>query len=78
MKHQENDDAATGCPTGKRAHSTRRGAKRHALLLRQLYGDHLRPYECPTCGLWHVGHLPDDVVRGLRSADQHYQRRGPA
>lgn len=61
------------CPSGKLAHTTRRGAKEQALRLRQMYGQHLRPYLCEFCDLWHVGHLPFAVRQGLSSATEHYR-----
>lgn len=24
----------------------------------------LRPYRCPTCGYWHLGHLPAAIIAG--------------
>ena len=75
MKRNETNAVATNaCPSGKRTHPDRASAKRHAANVRRSNGEHLRPYRCPSCDLWHVGHLPDDVVRGIRSADEHYQR----
>lgn len=58
------------CPTGKRAHSTRRSAKAHAARLRP---DHLREYQCEQCGYWHVGHLPARVRRGEVTATEYYK-----
>jgi hypothetical protein len=62
------------CPSGKFAHPTRKGAKEHASNARRRTGEHVRPYRCPICDLWHVGHLPRAVVRGEVSSDQAYGR----
>lgn len=62
------------CPTGKQAHASRKSAKQHASRIRRTNGEHLRPYRCPYCELWHVGHLPGAVIRGELSDDQHYGR----
>lgn len=33
---------------------------------------HLRPYHCGNCSMWHIGHLPLDVIRGNTTATEHY------
>lgn len=63
------------CPSGKLAHRTRRGAKAQAYSLKLDTGQHLRPYLCDDCSLWHVGHLPSQVLRGRKTAAQIYGRR---
>lgn len=70
---------ATGCPTGKRAFPTRRAAKATAASVRSGNGEHLRPYRCtePSCALWHVGHLPLDVMHGKTSSASYYDRTNP-
>lgn len=73
--HHEADLVHAGCPTGKLSHATRRGAKAQAYSLKQDTGEHLRPYQCEACDLWHVGHLPSQVLRGRKTADQIYGRR---
>lgn len=60
----------TNCPSGKRGYSSRRDAKK---ALEQAPLSHMRPYRCPHCPYWHNGHLPQAVLRGERTADQHYQ-----
>lgn len=65
-----------GCPTGKRAYPDRPAARAKALKHRQWYGDHLRPYRCPTCDAFHIGHLPAAVLRGDVSAREHYGDTG--
>lgn len=67
----EHSYATNTCSSGKRAYITRKAAKAAA----QKIPGHLRPYQCPECGpLWHNGHIPNAVIRGLRSADEHYDR----
>lgn len=72
-----NGGSRNACPSGKLAHSTRADAKRHALKHRLSYGDHVRPYRCDHCQLWHVGHLPRVVLDGVTTADEHYGRTAP-
>lgn len=36
---------------------------------------HLRPYRCPGCGHWHLGHLPDVVRHGHATATDIYGAR---
>lgn len=59
------------CPTGKLAYGTRRAAK---AALRHFQGcdGHLRPYLHQQCGFYHLGHLPQAVLAGKRTADQIY------
>lgn len=67
------------CRSGKRAYVSRREAAEHAKRLRRTalhMPGHVRPYVCPSCGLWHVGHVPPDVIQGVRTADEHYGRSG--
>jgi hypothetical protein len=61
------------CPTGKRCHATRASAKAHARRLRE----HLREYRCSLCDSWHVGHLPQEVLRGERTAGEFYRSPRP-
>lgn len=68
--HHQADVVHAGCPTGKRSHTSRRGAKAHAYSLKLDTGQHLRPYRCDECSMWHVGPLPAAVLRGRRPADQ--------
>lgn len=62
------------CPTGKVAYPTRHDAKRQN---KRIDGGHskMRPYECPTCHLFHLGHLPAVVRLGDKSAEAYYGRR---
>lgn len=82
MRDEELTGGATNpsCRTGKLAYVARREAKAHARRLKRTAthdGHGLRPYRCPSCGLWHVGHLPPEVRVGLWSADEHYLDRIP-
>lgn len=53
-----------GCSTGKRAFSSRKGARDQNL--RQIHNglDRLSAYKCAECHQWHLGHLPRDVKSG--------------
>jgi hypothetical protein len=60
------------CSTGKVGYRSRRLAKlarRRATHLRSgssKYGS-VRPYRCPECDLWHLGHVPTSAIRKSRS-----------
>lgn len=74
---QRTGGATSACPSGKWTYLLRREAKEHARRLKRAAshdGAGIRPYRCPDCGLWHVGHLPHDVRGGLTSADEHYSK----
>jgi hypothetical protein len=45
-----------GSCTGKRIHFSMRQAHNVALLMTAKTGEELRPYQCPFCCLFHVGH----------------------
>ena len=62
-----------GCPSQKIAFETRSGAKRATRQARNV-GNHLTPYRCDDCGLWHNGHLPKRVVAGFANRNEHYGR----
>lgn len=70
-----------GCSSGKWAWlNTPEGRKGAKSLIRALKkaggeGKGLREYVCPECDRWHVGHLPYEARRGLRSADAVYAKR---
>lgn len=71
--HERYVEGRCGC--GKRAHITRSSAEEHQRRLRQSGDKGSRPYRCPEGnGLWHVGHLPDAVIRGDVTATEHYGR----
>jgi hypothetical protein len=53
---------ATCGPCGKRTFATRKKAQKTA---KQIPGRGLHAYKCPTNEGWHLGHLPDAVVRGI-------------
>lgn len=59
----------TACTSGKRCYPSRRAAKK---ALEQAPLSHMRPYRCPDCPYWHNGHLPRAVMRGERTAEEHY------
>ncbi len=50
---------------------TRRSAQRARHLLR---GQHVRPYWCRQHLAWHLGHLPQAVLLGIKVADEVYRR----
>lgn len=51
---------------GKRGYQTRADAKKALRHHRGSGGDRtVRPYECPTCGAWHLGHVPYAVKVGF-------------
>lgn len=60
------------CPTGKREFHARADAKAAAKSHRHV-GDHVRPYQCSECGRWHLGHMPQQVLRGVITAKEYYQ-----
>jgi hypothetical protein len=61
------------CGCGKLSHESRASAKAHAKRLKRTAGEHLRPYPCPERpAFWHVGHLPQLVLKGYVTADEHY------
>jgi hypothetical protein len=60
------------CPTGKSAWSSRRLAKRAN---HQIRNQHMRPFRCPQCRMYHLGHLPFAVMRGRLTADEYYGQR---
>lgn len=77
QEHRPVHGLDVGCPTGKLTHPTRADAAKVAKRFR-LRGEHLRPYPCPLtpgCGGWHIGHIPQAAMRGVRSATSVYQRR---
>lgn len=44
----------------KVAYQSRSDAKKAARFVRVAHG-RMRPYRCPTCGFWHIGHLPASI-----------------
>ncbi|MFD7980272.1 hypothetical protein [Streptomyces sp. NPDC059071] len=44
--------------TGKARYLERAHAKHAASRIRRTGANHLRPYRCPFCQCWHLGHLP--------------------
>ena len=52
------------CPaTGKAKWLTKADARKHAR--RAHAGEHMSTYACDDCGMWHVGHLPVSVRKGV-------------
>jgi predicted RNA-binding Zn-ribbon protein involved in translation (DUF1610 family) len=77
VRREDRTGGATNssCPTGKLAYTKRAEAREHARRLKRSRshdGAGVRPYVCPSCGFWHVGHLPPEVMRGELTADEHY------
>lgn len=65
------------CSSGKRGFPERRGAKEAARhVAKTAGGDKPRAYLCDDCGYWHMGHLPDAVMRGEISAAGWYDEGG--
>lgn len=68
----------TGCPTGKRSYTSRKGARtvlrgmKHAKST--VDRGALSVYRCTSCSGWHVGHIPHAVKRGI--ADRRTLRHG--
>lgn len=56
----------------KRGFYERAAAARAASLARR-DGDHMRPYRCAECRMWHIGHLPKPVRRGQVAAADVYR-----
>ena len=56
--------ATNGCSSGKRAWAVRSAAKAKARDVKQRGGDHTTPYRCEECGMYHLGHLAQDVAIG--------------
>ena len=44
------------CGSGKRAYASRAAGKAAARLLAKRGYGNMRPYTCPHCDLWHIGH----------------------
>lgn len=60
---------------GKWGYHTRADAKK---ALRRHRGKgfdrRVRPYKCPDCGFFHLGHMPGVVRAGMATADEFYGR----
>ncbi|HET6910187.1 MAG TPA: hypothetical protein VFH54_12665 [Mycobacteriales bacterium] len=61
--------ATNACPTGKIGYPARICARSAA---RRMQWTHLRPYRCQQCSLWHLGHLPQATVAGVKAARDVY------
>lgn len=66
--------ATNGCSTGKRAWSTRKGAKTAMATYKRQGGDAMSPYRCDECDCWHMGHLPQAVKDGRITRAEYYGR----
>lgn len=49
-------------------HDAKQASKGH-------HDSHVRPYRCQDCGYWHLGALPEQVIRGELTADEFYRER---
>ena len=63
------------CSSGKRAFVARAGAKHAARQVAKSGSPGNRPYQCPECGHWHIGHKPAGVMAGQVAARDVYARR---
>lgn len=68
-KHTEK--VSIECPCGKRAYRSRKAARQKA---RNLYPESLmNVYKCPQVqDNWHMGHIPQDIRRGVISKGEVY------
>lgn len=73
-RHERGWAARSGtCPSGKIVYYSRKQAKEHARRISNKTGK-MRPYECPSCQQYHIGHLPRVVREGGVTADEYYGR----
>ena len=70
------------CKSGKKAFWTMAGARALVKTLKRQGGQGkqgLHAYDCPFCNYFHVGHLPDGVIRGrVNKRDAFPRRERPA
>jgi ssDNA-binding Zn-finger/Zn-ribbon topoisomerase 1 len=60
---------------GKRGYHSRSDAKKALRGHRGAgFSRGVRPYECPTCGYWHLGHVPFSVRAGAISEQEFFGR----
>ncbi|MEV6633901.1 hypothetical protein AB0M54_24430 [Actinoplanes sp. NPDC051470] len=59
-----------GC--GKVSFVSRKDARRGAR--RAVDGERPRAYRCPTSPYWHLGHLPEDVRRGVIDREEYVEK----
>lgn len=59
-------------PCGKRSYRTRRNARK---AIRDMCGQSMREYRYVHGDVWHVGHLPTSVRRGVRTRDEEIEIR---
>lgn len=55
---------------GKRGYPSRSAAKK----ARQRSRHDVRPYLCPDCAMWHLGHLGKTVIGGFQSRQERFAR----
>lgn len=76
--HQRVVPASNAC--GKVAYRSQSDARRYCARYFAIDKTRMRPYFCDPdtggCGLYHLGHLPDMVVKGVVTADEWYGRGG--
>jgi hypothetical protein len=60
------------CPSGKIVYYSRKQAREHSRRISNQTGK-MRPYQCPECDNWHIGHLPRAVRQGEVAADEYYR-----
>ena len=49
---------------GKKCYQTRKEAKQKARLMSRKKGGSLRDYKCPFCVYYHIGNIPNFILRG--------------
>lgn len=60
---------------GKRGYQTRADAKKALRHHRKRgFSRGVRPYECPACGFWHLGHVPYAVKVGFVDEATYFAR----
>lgn len=65
----------TCAATGKKRWLSRRDARTVAKRVNP--GEHMSAFRCASCGDWHLGHIPTDIVRGAYGRDE-IRARGDA
>lgn len=75
QQHPWTGGTHNNCPSGKRAYTTRKNAKAEAYRIRRNQSNHMRPYYCDQCTLFHLAHLPPKVMSGAYSEKAWYGKR---
>lgn len=68
-QHVDHSPPSASNACGKVAHHSRKDARKAA---KWRPGEHLRPYECQICNLWHNGHLTRAIRKGDFTAREIY------